>query len=223
MELQNNWYVYRHIRLDKNEPFYIGIGCRKDFKRAYDKGKRRSLLWNKIVNKTNYDVEIIFEDVSKSFACEKEIELILLYGRKDLKNGSLVNLTIGGEAPPVMFGDKNIMKQQKYKDIISYKMTGRIMSKETKLKISLSLKNKNIKPPSQKGIKRTKKSILLQIEKTKGEKSVKAKKVIDTKSGKIWGCAKDCALDNELKYSTLINKLNGFRKNNTTYEYFYDK
>lgn len=219
MQLQNNWYVYRHIRLDKNEPFYIGIGCRKNFERAYDKGKRRSFFWNKVVSKTEYSVEILFEEVSKSFACQKEIELISLYGRKDLKNGSLVNLTIGGESGPIMSGDKNIMKQQKYKDIISYKMTNRIISAETKLKMSLSKINNNIKPPSQKGVKRTEKSILLQIEKIKGEKSVKAKKVIDTKSGKIWGCAKDCALENELKYSTFINKLNGFRKNNTIYTY----
>ncbi len=23
---QNNWYVYKHIRMDSNEAFYIGIG-----------------------------------------------------------------------------------------------------------------------------------------------------------------------------------------------------
>ena len=27
-------YLYRHIRLDKNEPFYIGIGSDTNFKRA---------------------------------------------------------------------------------------------------------------------------------------------------------------------------------------------
>jgi hypothetical protein len=40
-------YVYRHIRLDKNEPFYIGIG--KDdyssFKRAYHTGNKRNKIW----------------------------------------------------------------------------------------------------------------------------------------------------------------------------------
>jgi hypothetical protein len=29
-------YVYRHIRLDKNEPFYIGIGSDSSFARAND-------------------------------------------------------------------------------------------------------------------------------------------------------------------------------------------
>jgi hypothetical protein len=27
-------YLYRHIRLDKNEPFYIGIGSDKQYKRS---------------------------------------------------------------------------------------------------------------------------------------------------------------------------------------------
>ena len=26
------YYLYRHIRLDKNEPFYIGIGTKKESK-----------------------------------------------------------------------------------------------------------------------------------------------------------------------------------------------
>lgn len=25
-----SWYVYQHVRDDKNEIFYIGIGCKKD-------------------------------------------------------------------------------------------------------------------------------------------------------------------------------------------------
>ena len=34
--------LYRHIRLDKNEPFYIGIG---NIKRAYNKSERND-IWN---------------------------------------------------------------------------------------------------------------------------------------------------------------------------------
>lgn len=36
-------YLYRHIRLDKNEPFYIGIGSNKA--RCYTK-KTRNKHWN---------------------------------------------------------------------------------------------------------------------------------------------------------------------------------
>jgi hypothetical protein len=89
-------YLYRHIRLDKYEPFYIGIGSDEDFKRAYDKNNRNT-HWRNIVNKTAYEVEIVMEGLSWEEACKKEIEFIKLYGRSDLKLGTLCNLTEGGE------------------------------------------------------------------------------------------------------------------------------
>ena len=54
MELteENNCILYRHIRLDKNEVFYIGIAKHKN--RPYESGNRRSLFWNKIVFNSTY-------------------------------------------------------------------------------------------------------------------------------------------------------------------------
>ena len=95
--------VYRHIRLDKNEPFYIGIGL--DEKRAYNK-KNRSGFWKLITKKTDYEVQILFDDLSWDEACEKEKEFITLYGRKDLGTGSLVNLTNGGDGCDYWSGKK---------------------------------------------------------------------------------------------------------------------
>jgi hypothetical protein len=89
-------YVYRHIRLDKNEPFYIGIGNDLTKKRANEK-TRRSNLWGKIIAKSDYDVEILFDDISYDEAKSKEIEFIKLYGRIDLGSGTLTNLTDGGD------------------------------------------------------------------------------------------------------------------------------
>lgn len=89
----NKYLVYRHIRLDKNEPFYIGIGNEK---RPYEK-RRRNKYWKNIINKTEYKIEILFNDLTWGQACEKEKELIQLYGRKDLSLGTLVNLTDGGD------------------------------------------------------------------------------------------------------------------------------
>ena len=85
--------VYRHIRLDKNEPFYIGIG--KTEKRAYEKIKRNQ-FWHNVVAKTNYEVEILFDDLTWDDACEKEKEFIKLYGKRDNNTGCLVNITDGG-------------------------------------------------------------------------------------------------------------------------------
>jgi hypothetical protein len=89
-------YIYRHIRLDKNEPFYVGIGSDNDYKRAHNKHKRTA-FWKNITNKTPYEVEILLDDLTWEQACEKEIEFIALYGRIDLNKGTLVNMTDGGE------------------------------------------------------------------------------------------------------------------------------
>lgn len=85
--------VYRHIRQDKNKPFYIGIG--ESEYRAYER-KGRTRAWKHIAKK-GYDVEVLFDNLSWEEACEKEREFIALYGRKDMKTGTLVNMTDGGE------------------------------------------------------------------------------------------------------------------------------
>ena len=85
--------LYRHIRLDKNVPFYVGIGDSE--KRAYNK-INRTKIW-KNISKRGYEVEILFRDLTWEQAIEKEKEFIALYGRRDLGLGPLVNLTDGGE------------------------------------------------------------------------------------------------------------------------------
>jgi len=91
-------YLYIHTRLDKNEIFYVGIG--KDtngkYTRAFSK-KRRNSFWKYIVNKSEYKVDIIYDNVTWDEACQKEINFIKHYGRRDLKLGTLVNLTNGGD------------------------------------------------------------------------------------------------------------------------------
>ena len=85
--------LYRHIRTDKQEVFYIGIG--ENESRAYNK-KNRTRVWKNTASK-GYETEILFEDLAWEQAAEKEKEFIALYGRKDLGLGTLVNLTDGGE------------------------------------------------------------------------------------------------------------------------------
>lgn len=87
-------YVYSHTRLDTNEVFYIGIGNNKY--RATAKTCRNK-YWKNIINKTDYSVTILYENITWENAKELEISLIKLYGRKDLNKGSLVNMTDGGE------------------------------------------------------------------------------------------------------------------------------
>lgn len=106
--------VYRHIRLDKNEPFYIGIGQEK---RAYTK-RERNEIWYRIVDKTDYEVEILFDDLSWEQAVEKEKEFISLYGRKNNNTGILANMTDGGEGSP------NTVVSQKTRRIKSLQTRG---------------------------------------------------------------------------------------------------
>jgi hypothetical protein len=89
-------YVYTYTRLDKNEIFYVGIGSDSKYKRAKNISSRTD-YFKKIINKSKYKLDIVFDNLSWEEACLKEIELIALYGRKDLKTGTLTNFTNGGE------------------------------------------------------------------------------------------------------------------------------
>ena len=139
--MENNWYVYRHIRLDKNEPFYIGIGNKKNYARAYQiKPNRRNEIWRKIFDKTEIEVEIILEGLTKNQSSEKEQEFIRLYGRKDLGTGTLCNMTDGGDGIWNCIRSnetKDKLRQQKLGD--KNPMFGKTQTEETRLKRRNSL------------------------------------------------------------------------------------
>ena len=93
-------YIYQHIRLDTNEVFYIGKGVQKkqnyQYYRAFDK-KRRNNIWNSIVNKTEFKVEILATNLSEKECFNFEIELISKHGKIFDNSGTLANYTNGGE------------------------------------------------------------------------------------------------------------------------------
>lgn len=198
--------VYQHIRLDNNEVFYIGIGKTK--KRAYNKNNNRSKFWKNIVNKTDYIIEILYENLTWKEACNIEINLIKHYGRKDLKTGTLVNLTNGGDG-----------------------VIGNILSEQTKIKMSNARKNIKITDQTKLNISNSKKGKLFSKEHKEnlshallklynsGYKSGLCKKVIDLKTEKIYDSLKDACTDLNLKYSATRAKLIGQNKNNTNLKY----
>lgn len=187
--------VYRHIRLDTNEVFYIGVG--KDKKRPYVKTTGRSKWWKNIITKTEYEVQVLKDDLPYEDAWELETMLIEYYGRKDLGLGPLVNLNNGGNG---QYGFK--------------------MSKESIEKSRL----KNLgKIPWNKGKKGTQKTsdetkkLLSEKLKDKGNK-----KIIDTSTGKIYQSLKECCEINGFSKQTLSRYLRGDRPNKTNFE-FYEK
>lgn len=158
-------YVYRHIRHDKNEPFYIGIGSDNNYNRAYQ-NKKRNNLWHKIEKITSYDVEILVDNISWDQACIKEKEFIKLYGKKCDNSGTLSNITDGGEGvlglrfndiskqkmsisqrnkAPISEETRNKMrKASQSRDCVAH-LRGKKQSEETKQKRRLSLLGKEKK------------------------------------------------------------------------------
>lgn len=194
--------VYLHKRKTDNSVFYIGIGNNK---RPYVKSNR-SKFWKNEVNKHDYNVEILSNNLTWENAQEAEIYLINLYGRRDNNTGCLVNLTDGGDGSP-----------------------GTIVSNETKCKISKKLKNfYNKNQHHSKGIKIDTSNYNRNFGKDnwmfgkdifKGSKSSCSKKVIDITNNKIWNCIADCAVENNIKRSTLTAWLNGQNKNKSNFRF----
>lgn len=129
-------YVYKHIRLDKDEVFYIGIGDNNiKYERAYSK-YGRNFYWNNIINATDFKVEIIIDNLTWEEACGKEREFIKFYGRKDLGLGTLSNMTDGGD------GALGYKHTKEGLEKLSKSHQGVPRSEETKIKISKSHKGK---------------------------------------------------------------------------------
>lgn len=132
-------------------PFYIGIGL--DTKRAYSK-THRNAHWNSIVGKTDYEVDVLFDEIDYEYAKIKEKEFIALYKRK-LDGGLLCNLTLGGDGVLGIIHSEEAKKKMSapnkgktisewHKQKISEFHKGKKASKETKKKMSdSSLGEKN--------------------------------------------------------------------------------
>ena len=109
-------YIYKHIRNDTNEVFYIGIGSDEDGKYIRANKKRgRNSYWINIVNKVGYSIQIIEDDVSWEMACEREKKWIKHYGRKQLNEGTLINMTDGGEGTLGIFNTNNEYQRWRYR------------------------------------------------------------------------------------------------------------
>lgn len=184
--------VYSHTRIDTNEIFYIGLELDSINKKSIGRRPKikqgKSEWWKRIVNKTDYIITIIKDNLSNDEAIQLEIDLIKLYGRADRNLGPLVNHTDGGEGiVGFKHSDKTILK-------MSNTAQGRKMSDEIKLKLS--------------NIKKGKRNLACE------------KKVINTETNEIYDSVKILAKLLKIHKSTLANKLNGHRKNNTIYQYY---
>jgi len=198
--------LYRHIRLDKNVPFYIGIG--KTEARAYSK-QGRSSYWKSIVAKTGYEVEVLFDGLTWEEACKKEAEFIKLYGRSDLNEGTLCNLTDGGEG--------SLNPSPEIKKIMSLTHKNKVVSEETKKRLSLAGKGHI---GYWRGKKRSQET---RDKMTMNHARKKSKKVIDTATGIIYPSIQAVATMIGMRPTTLASYLRGQIKNKTTFQFYQNK
>ena len=116
------YYVYEYIRLDTNEPFYVGKGKRGRWKDI----KGRNKWFIKVVNKYDVAVNILHDNLEEQVALDFECWYIHEY--KYVIGYDLVNIADGGEST-ALSGELNGMYGKKHSD-------------ETKKKISDSRKDK---------------------------------------------------------------------------------
>ena len=127
------YYLYRHIRLDKDEVFYVGISTVRDqysthrerYARAYQRTKSRNDYWKNIVNLTKYRVEIVYECETQEEIISKEKEFIELY------KPTLCNMTEGG------LGITSFKHSEESKERIGKFFRGRKLTEEHKRKVNL--------------------------------------------------------------------------------------
>jgi hypothetical protein len=88
------FYVYEHYRIGEDIPFFVGKGHHR---RAFTK-RGRNVWWKRIVEKNGgFEVRFVQENLSEFEAFWLEVNQIAGWGRADLGEGPLVNLTDGGE------------------------------------------------------------------------------------------------------------------------------
>lgn len=121
------FYVYRHIRNDTGQVFYVGKGRGN---RAWSKGGR-NFLWQEIAKESGYKIEFVKFNISEDEAFGLEKSTIL-----DIGIENLCNLSIGGG------GSSGYKLTEKQREKQRNALIGRKVSEETKRKISASNKGR---------------------------------------------------------------------------------
>lgn len=198
-------YIYKHIRIDKNEVFYIGIGSDSEYSRAYSKIGRNK-YWQNITKSTEYKVEIISETwLTWEEACEKEKFWIKFYGRIDLGTGTLVNMTDGGEGqinPSLYTREKMSLsrKKRKTKDCTKEKIRESRLGKK---RINMNTDSIILWNKSQKCRLANKIRMTGENNPNFGKLAKNRKMVLNTTTGQIYNSKKEAAKINEMSVTKL--------------------
>lgn len=147
----NKYYTYCYRDPSRNnEPIYVGKGCEQ---RAYRhltsiKGNPMFLRRLRKMGKNGVlpVIDFLCVDVDEELAFLCEEEAIRLFGRKNLKTGTLLNLTDGGDGP------SGRIVNAETKKILSELNKGKSLSAETRRRISESRKGRACSAETKKKI-----------------------------------------------------------------------
>lgn len=147
------YYVY--VLKDGDKPFYVGKGSNNRMYEHYRRAKRtkiKSPVLDKIRQMINNNLDVVYEKVfiteNELDALNFEVAKIKEIGRRDLKTGSLLNLTDGGE------GVVNYVWTEEHKKNLStsikkaieegrYTPNGKLIERDDEYKKVMSEKLKN--------------------------------------------------------------------------------
>jgi hypothetical protein len=140
--MDNKFYVYCHRRKTDGKCFYIGKGTGNRFKSK----SGRNQYWHNIVNKHDFEPEILIDNLTEEEAFQLESEYC-----KNIGYGNLCNLHIENG------------------------WGGHSKTEETKQKLYTDIRNKHVSE-SLKGYKQTKEHVKKRSDHLKGKSNLKNKK-----------------------------------------------
>lgn len=134
------YYIYQHVRLDRNEIFYIGKGTKKykgnAYFRAFTKNSRNQ-YWKNITQTTSYKVEILEEFESEQECLKRETELIRLYGYSWNGTGILCNMVEDNDQIRRLARIQS--KKKNSKEVYQYDLNGRYIKSFPSIKDAMKI------------------------------------------------------------------------------------
>lgn len=192
------YYVYRHVRLDTNTPFYVGKGYGR---RATSKSGRNK-YWHNIVKRYGYEVEIMLAGLTEDEALSKEIEFIGLY--KGLKYCE-ANIALGGTSNSGFKASKELKK------LLSERAKNDTRLVPTQFKKGVSTWNKDRKHSAEHRKNLSKSHV--------GLPGNRRRLVKDRVTGVTYSSVEEAATVLEIKRTTLNAMLSGQSRNKTNLVY----
>ena len=123
----SNHYVYEHWRLDKNEPFYVGMGRGRRARELYGRNRHHKNVQAKLARlNLAVDIRFVAKGITRAASIALEIERIAYWRSLGIH---LTNLTAGGE------GSNNPSAETR--ELMRQKKVGRKLTDEHKGKIAV--------------------------------------------------------------------------------------